>query len=139
MRFLPLVGIGTFLLISSAPMRAEEPFDFLTTPGKLPKEIVPLDYAIRIVPNLGKLSFAGTETVNLRVRKPARKIVLNALELEVSAASVDGKSLPKSAIKVDGNQELLTLSLPSDLSTGEHSLTLSFSGKINERGQGLFF
>ena len=119
-------------------MHAEEPFDFLTTPGKLPKDIVPSDYAIRIVPNLDKLSFAGTETVKLSVRKSARSIVLNALELEVSAAAVDGKSLPKSAIKLDPNQELLTLSLPSELSAGEHSLTLSFSGKINERGQGLY-
>ena len=40
-------------------MRGEPPFDFLTTPGKLPKEIVPLDYAIRIIPDLDKLSFPG--------------------------------------------------------------------------------
>jgi hypothetical protein len=31
-------------------MKAGKPFDFDATPGKLPKQVVPSDYAIRIVP-----------------------------------------------------------------------------------------
>ena len=49
-------------------MKAEGPFDFATTPGKLPKQVVPTDYAIRIVPNIEKVIFTGTETVKLSVR-----------------------------------------------------------------------
>ena len=33
------------------PMNGEKPYSFETTPGKLPKQVVPLEYAIRIVPN----------------------------------------------------------------------------------------
>jgi len=117
----------------------EKPFTFNETPGKLPKEVLPTEYSIRIVPNIDNLTFSGTEVVNVNVRARVHQLVLNTLELKIEAASVDGKELPVSAIKVDHENELLTLTLPSELTTGQHSLTLRFTGKINEQGQGLFY
>jgi aminopeptidase N len=120
-------------------MPAEEPFSFNKTPGKLPKEVVPTDYSIRIVPNIDKLTFTGTETVKLSVRSPVHQLVLNAVELEITEASVDGKSLPKSAINIDKEKELLTLVMSSEVAPGDHTLALRFEGKINQAGQGLFY
>ena len=122
-----------------AIIAAETPFSFKDTPGKLPKEVVPAEYSIRVVPNIDKLTFTGTETVKLSVRSPVQKLVLNALELEITETSLDGKMLPTSAIKIDKENELLTLALPSELTPGDHTLALSFSGKINQQGQGLFY
>ncbi|PYL02195.1 MAG: aminopeptidase [Verrucomicrobia bacterium] len=138
-----------FVITLPGVMTAENPFSFKDTPGKLPKEVVPTDYSIRIVPNIEKLRFSGTETVRLSVRKPVRQLVLNALELEISEASLDGKPLSKSAINIDKERELLIFALPSEsatgrirrgeLAAGDHTLALSFSGKINQQGQGLFY
>jgi len=122
-----------------ATMSAEKPFSFKDTPGKLPKEVIPTDYSIRIVPNIDKLTFTGTETVKLDVRNPVHRLVLNALELEISEASLDGKPLPKPAIKIDSERELLILALSAEVPAGTHTLALSFSGKINQQGQGLFY
>ncbi len=122
-----------------AIMSAEKPFSFKDTPGELPKEVVPTDYSIRIVPNIDALEFSGTETVKLDVRNPVHRLVLNALEMEISDASLDGKVLPKSAIQIDRENELIILALPSELAAGNHRLALSFSGKINQQGQGLFY
>jgi aminopeptidase N len=127
------------LIIFSATVNAEKPFSFKETPGKLPKEVIPTDYSIRIVPNVGKLAFTGTETVKLNVRSPVHQLMLNTLELEIAEASVDGNALPKSAITIDKEKELLTLALPSELAPGDHNLALGFSGKINQQGQGLFY
>ena len=128
-----------FSVTFSVVANAEKPFSFKDTPGKLPKEVVPLDYSIRIVPNIEKFVFAGTETVKLSVRSPVHQLVLNALELEITEASLDGNALPKSAIHIDKTNELLTLLLPSELTTGDHALALHFEGKINQAGQGLFY
>src|SRR6266542_2729079 len=122
-----------------AIMSAEKPFSFKDTPGELPKEVVPTDYSIRIVPNIDALEFSGTETVKLDVRNPVHRLVLNALEMDISDASLDGKVLPKSAIPIDRENELIILALPSELAAGNHRLALSFSGKINQQGQGLFY
>src|SRR4029450_9727910 len=138
MRTLLLFLMAEFAIMFSA-LASEKPFSFKDTPGKLSKEVVPTDYSVRIVPDLDKLTFAGTETVKLNVRSAVRQLVLNALELKIEGASLDGRELPVSAIKTDTKSELLTLALPSELSTGEHTLTLRFAGKINEQGQGLFY
>ena len=132
-----LVAAGLFVF--STTMNSETPYDFATTPGKLPKQVVPTEYAIRIVPNIDKFTFTGTETVKLDVRKPVREVVLNALDMEIASATVDDKPLPKSAIKADAKDELVRLALPADLTVGEHILALSFAGRINQQGQGLFY
>ena len=128
-----------FSLIFSNVMSADKPFSFKDTPGKLPKDVVPTDYSIRIVPNIEKLTFTGKETVKLNVLSPVHQLVMNVLELEITDASLDGKPLPKSAINIDSEKELLTLALPSELAPGNHTLAFSFSGKINQQGQGLFY
>ena len=138
MRILLLCLMAEFSIMSSA-LASEKPFSFKDTPGKLPKDVAPTDYAIRIVPDIDKLTFAGTETVKLNVRRHVRQLVLNALELKIEAASIDGKELPGSAIKIDTENELLTLTLPSELPAGEHTLALRFAGTINQQGQGLFY
>ena len=137
-----LVSLVTLLVlfsITSSLGAVENPFNFNETPGKLPKEVVPAEYAIRIVPNIGNFTFAGTETVKLNVRSPVDQLVLNALELKIEATSIDGKELPTSAIMIDKENELLTLTLPSELPAGDHTLALRFIGKINQQGQGLFY
>ncbi len=120
-------------------IHAEKPFEFSATPGKLPKEVIPLEYCVRIVPDIDRFTFTGTETVKLSVRSPVRQLVLNTLDLKITDASLDSKALPDSAITIDKKNELLTLALPSDVATGDHTLALSFSGKINQQGQGLFY
>src|SRR5438874_5524377 len=136
---IPLVAFLVLFLIRSLVGAVEKPFNFNETPGKLPKEVVPTEYAIRIVPNLDNFTFAGSESVKLNVRSPIHQLVLNGLELKIEAASVDGNELPLSAIKTDNENKLLTLTLSSQLAVGNHTLTLRFTGKINQQGQGLFY
>jgi aminopeptidase N len=65
--------------------------------------------------------------------------VLNALEIKIARAAIDDKTLPESGVKIDKKNELVTLTLPSELPVGEHHLALTFSGKINQQGRGLFY
>ena len=119
-------------------MSAEKPFDFASTPGKLPKQVVPEEYAIRITPDFKKFTFTGSETIQLDVRKPIRELLLNAVEIEVASASVDDTAIAKSGIKLNPKEETLTITLPKELPSGTHTLSLVFSGKINQQGQGLY-
>src|SRR2546421_12809428 len=97
-----LIARFLFFLTSFCPsMRAERPFSFEATPGKLPKEVVPVDYSIRIMPDIDKFAFTGTERVRLNIHRAAHRVVLNALELKIIDASIDGKTLPQSAVEID--------------------------------------
>lgn len=124
-------------LISLATLNAEKPFDFASTPGKLPKNVLPEEYTIRIVPNLEKHSFTGSETVKLNVREPVKQLVLNALEIKINKASIDGKAVDVSAIKLDEKEQ--TVRIAAELAVGNHQVDLEFIGKINQQGQGLYY
>jgi aminopeptidase N len=139
MRLVLPCSIWLLSIILPATVTAEKPFNFESTPGKLPKQVVPTEYSIRMISDIEKLTFTGSETVKLNVRAPVRQLVLNALELEITSASVDDKMLPQSAVEIDKSTELLRLTLPSELAAGDHTLALSFSGRINQQGQGLFY
>src|SRR3954469_23692826 len=129
----------SLLIMSASTLTAEKPFDFASTPGKLPKNIVPKEYAVRSTPDVEKRTFSGSEAIQLEAGEPVRQIVLNAADLKITTASVDGKAIPSSAIKIDADQETLTLVLTGELPTGPHQLELSFTGIINQRGVGLYY
>ena len=118
---------------------AEKPYDFANTPGKLPKQVVPKKYSIRIKPDMEKLSFTGSEAVKIEVREPVHQLVLNALELQITTALIDEKSIAGPALKLDPKEETLTITLPEELPAGTHTLALTFAGKINQQGQGLYY
>jgi hypothetical protein len=48
-----------YLVAVVTSLHAEKPFDFASTPGKLPKQVRPTDYAIWFKPDLKKLTFTG--------------------------------------------------------------------------------
>ena len=120
-------------------MNGEKPYSFADTPGKLPKQVVPLEYSIRIVPDVSKFTFSGNETVKLKASAPVHELVLNSLELNITKASIDGTQLSPDAIKLDPDNELLTIALPNELAIGEHSLALEFSGTITPKGRGFYY
>src|SRR6266702_2883187 len=130
---------STVLFALLTTMDAENPYEFASTPGKLPKQVVPLEYSVRIVPDLAKLTFAGSEGIKVKATPSIRELVLNSAELEIAKASVDGIHLSPDAIKLDPNNGLLTIALPNELAIGEHAIALEFSGKITSKGRGLYY
>ena len=129
----------TLALIFVTTLKAEKPFDFDSTPGKLPKEVVPQEYAIRIVPDVKKLAFTGSENITIKVRRPVRQLVLNSADIKITRATLNEKAIPASALKLDPKEETLTITLADQLGAGDHQLSLDFTGKINQQGQGLFY
>jgi aminopeptidase N len=45
--------------------RADAPFSFDSAPGRLPKDVVPLDYTFDLLPNIAATTFSGSEKVAL--------------------------------------------------------------------------
>ena len=54
--------LAVLALMPALPIRGEEPFSFASVPGRLPKDVVPLDYTVDIVPNITALILTGSES-----------------------------------------------------------------------------
>ncbi len=125
-----------FILPLTAAATAETSPDFVPTPGKLPKTVVPLHYEIELAPDLDKLAFKGREKVHIEVLEPTDRLVLNALELTIETASLD--EIASAEIAFDADAQTVTLTFPRPLAVGHHLLALAFTGRINRFGRGLF-
>src|SRR5215467_10228061 len=134
------LGLAAVLMLTlcSGSAAAEQAYSFDATPGKLPKTALPVHYAIELQPDLQALTLAGSEVVDLDVREPTAQLTLNAVNMTISEATIDG-SAQRAEIALDAAAETATLSLAQPLAAGAHRLRLSFTAKINSFGRGLFF
>ncbi len=126
--------------LSLAPFaiaHAESAYSFETTPGKLPKTVVPTHYGVELTPDLQKLTLSGTELVDIEVREPTARIVLNAVNMSLSGVTIDDKLRPD--VSLDAAAETATLSLREPLAAGVHHLHIAFSAKINSFARGLYY
>jgi aminopeptidase N len=126
------------LLVGSSVSRAESVYSFATTPGKLPKTVVPAHYAIDLKPDLTTLAVSGTEVVDIKVLEPTDRLVLNAVDMVLQSASLDGEAGQVAAITLQPKAQTVTLSFPHALAAGPHKLRIAFTGRINRFGRGLF-
>jgi aminopeptidase N len=139
-RFHYLLLLGALLFPMGS--KAEAPFTFATTPGKLPKTVVPGSYEIEINPDVAKKMFTGSETVTVDVREPTRTITLNAQMLAIHSAKLldaQGQVTETAKVQIEANEETATLKFSKEIAAGTHRLALDFSGVINESGEGLFY
>jgi aminopeptidase N len=111
------------------------PFSFESAPGRLPKNVVPLSYDVAIVPDVDALRFTGTESVRLQFRAATATVQFNSLNETLSDVRLDGR--PVKSVTSNDAQQLSTVTLRKPVS-GLHSLSFSYSGKIETQPQGLF-
>jgi aminopeptidase N len=126
------------LAVAAGNALGEPLFSFAATPGRLPKTVVPTHYAIDLRLDLDAATIAGSEVIDLEVKEPTDRLVLNALNISVESATLDGETGQVAEIALDQAAELLTLTFPKTIPAGRHKLRMAFTARINTFGRGLF-
>jgi aminopeptidase N len=126
---------GAALLIAWVSANAA-PYSFDTTPGRLPKNVVPVDYTIDLTPDAATLSISGHESVVLEFRQATAIIQFDSVNEKLSDVALDGKPV-KSTVS-DDEKQLTTVTLENPAHAGRHTLSFSYTGKIEQEARGLF-
>jgi len=134
-----LLRLSCVLSLLVTISHAEKPFSWENTPGKLPKNIVPLRYTLRIEPDMEKARFEGSESVTLDVRQPVRQIVLHSVGLEITEATLKSGAIVPLTPAFNADDETVTFALGKELPAGHYELVLHFAGKLTEQPLGLYF
>ena len=101
-------------------------------------EITPLNYRLRLTPDLSRFTFDGRVGIRLRLSAPVDEVVLNAAELAVWSCGVRrGDHLSPCAYHVDPAREELRIRLPEAMSD-EILLDIDYAGRINDRMAGFY-
>jgi puromycin-sensitive aminopeptidase len=107
---------------------------------RLPRHIVPTRYDLRLTPDLTAATFAGDATITVMVNRSTRTVVLNAAELDITAASIaHGKGMSRRAtIALEEPAERCRLTFPASIAPGIWTLRLSFNGRLNDKLRGFY-
>ncbi|MCX6512880.1 MAG: M1 family metallopeptidase [Actinobacteria bacterium] len=112
----------------------------ISTPYRLPRNVIPCAYQLRLVPDLEAARFTGTETVSLEIHEATDRITCNALELTISSASLrlqSGETI-EAQISLDAASERASFIFPEPLQPGLAELDLSFAGILNDQLCGFY-
>jgi aminopeptidase N len=139
-RYIPsTLALLCLLTVGTGYAAAEERFNLATTPGKLPKNAVPLAYRIDLAPDLQALTFTGREEVELDITKPTATLTLNAASLAfVKVTLIDGDKAA-GEVSLDEKAETATIRFPHALAVGRHSIAIDYTGLIPAQPHGLYY
>jgi puromycin-sensitive aminopeptidase len=107
---------------------------------RLPHTVRPVRYRIELTPDLTAARFAGRVEISVEVLEEVKDIVLNAIELDLTSATVrtgDGDILT-AGVALDESLEQATLSLPAPVGPGEATVTIEFTGILNDYLHGFY-
>src|SRR5512145_3329065 len=103
-----------------------------TTDYRLPRHVLPRDYAIDIDVSPARKRFDGRLTITARVAAETDTMELNARDLSVSepVALVKGRRM-KGAVRTYKARETVALVFPKPLPKGRVVVTLAFVGRLD--------
>lgn len=146
-------GAAAWLFVPAAWSRADSPHNhqspkstmttssaMVSDPYRLPRHVIPTHYDLRIEPDLPSHSFTGHEVITLTVIEPTTEVLLNATELDVSAATVsgDGQSPRVGTVRMDPELQRCHITFPSVVPPGVWKLRLAFRGTLNDKLRGFY-
>lgn len=120
-------------MTTSPPLAPVDPREL--DPYRLPRHVVPHRYDITLEPHLDNATFDGRVVINVDVTTPTRLIALNAIELDIAGAFVDGHA---AAWSLDQATERLFLELDREQSAGPASIDITFRGTLNDKLRGFY-
>jgi aminopeptidase N len=124
------------LALLAAPAFSDAPFSFDAAPGRLPKNVVPQDYDLALVPDIAAHTVRGTEAIRLRVRSATATLTFNSLNERLDHVLFDGR--PVAAVASDDEAQLTKITLARPAAPGLHRLTFSYDGKIESQPFGIY-
>jgi puromycin-sensitive aminopeptidase len=106
---------------------------------RLPHSVRPLRYRIELTPDLAAARFTGRVEIDVEVIEEVKDLILNAAELELTSAVVHaGGETQTAAPSLDEALEQATLSLPAPIAPGAATVTIEFTGILNDYLRGFY-
>lgn len=120
--------------ISTIGAVSRSPFATLD-PHRLPHTALPRRYAVELEPDLAAATFTGSVVVDVDIAEPTDALVLNAIELQITSALVNGEPVEW---VLDEPSERLALLLDAPLPAGAAQVEIGFDGILNDQLRGFY-
>ncbi len=103
-------------------------------PYRLPRSVLPRHYALTLEPELAAATFSGSVVIAVETTDALDRIVLNAIELEISEVWLEG--VPAS-FQLDAPSERLIIDAPLPAGVSA-TILIRFTGILNDKLRGFY-
>ena len=107
----------------------------------LPGSVRPSHYALTLSPDLESATFSGDVSIDILVSEITSEVTLNAIELELGAATFTprgGEASASTGITYNEDEETAAIRFGEPLPVGAGTLALSFTGILNDQLHGFY-
>ena len=106
---------------------------------RLPTNVRPEHYTLKLTPDLDKATFSGEETIEVTMAQAANSITLNAAEIQFQSvtANVGGRDA-KAEVTLDDAKQQATFAFQRTLPAGSVKLKIEYTGILNDKLRGFY-
>src|SRR5262245_60150516 len=120
-----------FILLLAAPAIARA--------QRLPTTVTPDHYDLGFTIDLARARFDGTETIRGQVAEATQRVVLHAVDLDVTNVTIAaGAAAQPATVTRDEPSQTITLAVARPIAKGQTTIRLRFAGPLNQQLRGLY-
>jgi aminopeptidase N len=109
------------------------------TAQRLPANVVPQRYTLKLTPNLDTATFSGDESIDVTLKQPASTITLNSAEIKFQSVEISAGGAPQAAtVALDEEKQQATFAFPNQIPAGKASLHIRYTGILNNELRGFY-
>ncbi len=106
---------------------------------RLTSDVLPIKYNLHLHTDFDSHVFSGSESIELKLLKSQKKIVLHSVDLEIKSVSIIiGKKVMDAAVKHDTLNEVIICNFKEEIKKGQAQLQINFAGKLSDSLAGFY-
>ena len=141
-RLIPFLAAALLAFALPSPYAAAQPATAKAASAAaerviLPTDVAPRRYEIRVAPDAERLTFRGQARIEIEIKRPTDRIVLNAAELVIERVLLS-QTPEAPQIVFDEEEQTAAFVFPTRLLPGARVLEIDYAGRIHQQPFGLF-
>ena len=106
---------------------------------RLSTSVTPRHYTLTLTPDLKAATFSGVETIEVTLTEATKSITLNSAEIQFQSVTITtGGKQQTAKVSSDEGKEQTTFTVPEELSAGEATIQVGYTGILNDKLRGFY-
>lgn len=106
---------------------------------RLPTNVIPTHYTLKLEPDLKTATFTGTEKIDVNIKQATNSITLNSAEIKFQSVVIFPNGPRQTgAVSLDPDKQQATFTFPHPIAAGSAVIQIHYTGILNNELRGFY-